>query len=234
MFPDDADPLQFYYLPMMPHLTMLVDPVNGASTPQIQLIEYEGSAGTGGFIDFDVNIGIDPAALSEVANQVERQLKLQSTPRLSPVTFVDGAVKLLMLGAESADAPTASGARVPTRATRPRHPRARSRRRFPRRLPARSSSSRSENAAKPALYGDNQATFSVQLDQYGATIMEQALQGQLAPIAVVYSLQFLGSAPGVPRPSNRRLESRPDISRQRIQWRLLVLSQVRSRIPSTS
>ena len=51
------------------------------------------------------------------------------------------------------------------------------------------------NAAKPALYGDNQATFSVQLDQYGATILEQALQGQLAPIAVVYSLQFLGLRP---------------------------------------
>ncbi|HXM07661.1 MAG TPA: hypothetical protein VN936_09350, partial [Candidatus Acidoferrum sp.] len=104
VFPDDTDPLQFYYLPMMPHLTMVTNAATGVAAPQLQLIEYEGSAGTGGFIDFDVNIGIDPAALSEVANQVERQLSLNSTPRLSPVVFVDGAVKLLMLGAETADA----------------------------------------------------------------------------------------------------------------------------------
>jgi hypothetical protein len=191
VFPDDSDPLQFYYLPMMPHLTMVTNSTTNVSTPQINLIEYEGSAGTGGFIDFDVNIGIDPAALSEVANQVERQLSLNSTPRLSPVTFVDGAVKLLMLGAESADpAPpataagtsvsaggTATATTVPPPATGPQ---------FVIKI---------ENAAKPALYGDNQASFSVQLDQYGATILEQALQGQLAPIAVIYSLQFLGLRP---------------------------------------
>ena len=193
VFPDESDPLQYYYLPMMPHLTMVTDSATNVSAPQIQLIEYEGSAGTGGFIDFDVNIGIDPAALSEVANQVERQMKLNSTPRLSPVVFVDGSVKLLMLGAESAD-PTAAGgtsgaatAGAPSAvATSTTVPVSTAGPQFVVKI---------ENAAKPALYGDNQASFSVQLDQYGATIMEQALQGQLAPIAVIYSLQFLALRP---------------------------------------
>ncbi len=197
VFPDHQDPLQFYYLPMMPHLTMVTDPTTNVSTPQIQLIEYEGSAGTGGFIDFDVNIGIDPAALSEVANQIERQLSLTSTPRLSPVTFTDGAVKLLVLGAQSDDpssspATSGSGASGGT-ATATASPAVQT-------VVAPPASGpqfviKVENAAKPALYGDNQATFSVQLDQYGATIMEQALQGQLAPIAVIYSLQFLALRP---------------------------------------
>ncbi|HEY6326656.1 MAG TPA: hypothetical protein VIW73_09130 [Candidatus Cybelea sp.] len=197
VFPDHADPLQFYFLPMMPHLTMVTDPATKVSTPQIQLIEYEGSAGTGGFIDFDVNIGIDPAALSEVANQIERQLNLATTPRLSPVTFTDGSVRLLILGAQSADPGLAaghsgSGASGGT-ATATASPATQT-------VVAPAASGpqfvvKVENAAKPALYGDNQATFSVQLDQYGATIMEQALQGQLAPIAVIYSLQFLALRP---------------------------------------
>jgi hypothetical protein len=197
VFPDHQDPLQFYYLPMMPHLTMVTDPSTNVSTPQIQLIEYEGSAGTGGFIDFDVNIGIDQSALSEVANQIEHQLNLTSTPRLSPVTFTDGAVKLLILGAQSADpsttpAPSGGGASGGT-ATATASPAVQT-------VVAPPASGpqfvvKVQNAAKPALYGDNQATFSVQLDQYGATIMEQALQGQLAPIAVIYSLQFLALRP---------------------------------------
>jgi hypothetical protein len=196
VFPDDSDPLQFYYLPMMPHLTMVTNATTNVAAPQIQLIEYEGSAGTGGFIDFDVNIGIDPAALSEVANQVERQLNLSSTPRLSPVTFVDGAVKLLMLGAESADPTTATGtAGSSPAATSSAAPATAVATTVPAPAAGPQFVIKIENAAKPALYGDNQATFSVQLDQYGATIMEQALQGQLAPIAVIYSLQFLGLRP---------------------------------------
>ena len=185
VFPDEADPLQFYYLPMMPHLTMVTDPASNVSLPQLQLIEYTGSAGSGGFLNFDVNIGISDELLAEVASQVQNQLSLSGTPRLSPVTFVDGTVKLVLLGAQSADPPPAPGsgpsAPVPTApAPPPGTPQ------FVLKI---------QNAAKPALYGDNQATFSVQLDQYGATILQQALQGQMAPVAVIYSLQFLGLRP---------------------------------------
>src|SRR5262249_25090026 len=41
----------------------------------------------------------------------------------------------------------------------------------------------------------NEAAFSVMLDQYGVTVLEQALSGQMAPIAVVYWLEYLGLRP---------------------------------------
>src|SRR3954468_68237 len=106
IFPDHADPLQFYYLPMMPHLTSVKD-ASGNVLPQLQLIEYVGAAGTGGFIHFDVNLGMDDGKLSDVAQKLKRQANLPDEPRLSPVVFVDGTVKLFILGAQSPD-PTAT------------------------------------------------------------------------------------------------------------------------------
>jgi hypothetical protein len=185
VFPDHLDPLQFYYLPMMPRLTTARDSASGLDLPQIQLIEYAGSAGTGGFINFDVNIGIDQDKLDDVTAQLRRQAHLSDAPRLSPVTFVDGTVRLLILGAESPEPPAPSaggrpGASTAAAATGTDGPK------FVVKI---------QNAAKPALYGDNQATFSVQLDQYGATVLQQALRGEMAPIAVVYSLDFIGLRP---------------------------------------
>ncbi len=190
VFPDDADPLQFYYLPMMPHLTMVAGP-SGASLPQLQLIEYTGSAGTGGFINFDCNLGIGSDVLAEVAQQVQRQLNLSAQVRLSPVMFVDGTVKLVLLGAQSADPPPATGPgpSAPASAAAPSATAATAAASQPKFV------IKIQNAAQPALYGDNQATFSVQLDQYGASILEQALKGEMAPIAVIYSLNFLGLRP---------------------------------------
>jgi hypothetical protein len=181
IFPDDSDPLQYYFLPMMPHLSTTKDPATGNDVPVIQLIEYEGSAGTGGFINFDVNLGIDPDALQDVAAKLKRQAHLSDAPRLSPVTFVDGSVKLLILGAQSPD-PTTTPPAKPAAPTAPLD----SGPKFVIKI---------QNAVKPALYGDNQASFSVQLDQYGATILEQALKGQMVPIAVIYALDFLALRP---------------------------------------
>jgi hypothetical protein len=186
VFPDHQDPLQYYYMPMMPRLTTGTDGASGLAMPHIQLIEYEGSAGTGGFINFDVNIGIDPSDLADVATELQRLANLGDQPRLSPVTFVDGTVRLVILGAESPTPPAASGS-----SARPASPAAAS--------PAVDTGPKFvikiQNAAKPALYGDNQAAFSVQLDQYGATILEQAIKGQMAPIAVIYSLDFIALRP---------------------------------------
>ena len=49
--------------------------------------------------------------------------------------------------------------------------------------------------AKPALYGDNQAAFSVSLDQYGVTVLDKAIQGEITPIGIVYSLDYLALRP---------------------------------------
>ncbi len=180
IFPDHADPLQFYYLPMMPHLTTVRDS-SGNALPQLQLIEYAGAAGTGGFINFDVNLGIEDDQLQKVTQELKRQAHLSDNPRLSPVTFVDGTVKLLILGSQSPDPsapkPPANAVSSTDQSDGPR---------FVIKI---------QNATKPSLFGSNQATFSVQLDQYGATVLEQALQQPMAPIAVVYSLDFIALRP---------------------------------------
>ncbi|HTB21490.1 MAG TPA: hypothetical protein VK914_02165 [bacterium] len=190
VFPDDSDPLQFYYLPMMPQFTMVAG-AGGVSLPQLQLIEYTGAAGTGGFLNFDVNLGIADQVLNQVAQQVQQQMKLTGQVKLSPVMFVGGTVQLELLGAQTV---------LPAPATGPGAPSAPA-------GPATTTTTAAaapgapqfvvniEGSSVPALYGNNQATFSVQLDQNGATILQQALQGQMAPIGVVYSLDFLGLRP---------------------------------------
>jgi hypothetical protein len=51
-------------------------------------------------------------------------------------------------------------------------------------------------AGKPSLYGDNIATFAVELSQLGATVFEQAMQGQGASsVSVVYELHFWSKLP---------------------------------------
>ncbi len=184
LFPDHADRLQYYYLPMMPHLTVSKDMASGSDVPQLQLIEYAGAAGTGGFINFDVNLGLNPDVLTEVAQKLQQQAHLDDAPRLSPVSFIDGAVRLQILGAQSADPPV-PGAKPPaTPAPAP--------------VPAATGPRfvvGIQSATKPSLYGDNQASFSVQLDQYGATVMEKAMRGEIQPIAVIYSLEFVGLRP---------------------------------------
>src|SRR5215470_7592257 len=200
VFPDhenvipDTKPLQFYYLPMMPHLTMIKDPSNNTSAPSLSLIEYTGSAGTGGFIDFDVNLGYD-GDIDRVAGVVQRKLNLNHLPILTAVQpYIDGAVRLLILGAESAE-PSSSTTAGPAGASGSSS------------TPVATATTTTappagpqfvvkiENAAKPALYGDNQATFSVQLDQYGASILDKALRGEIVPVAVIYALQFLALRP---------------------------------------
>ena len=89
-------------------------------------------------------------------------------PRLAPVPVVDGSVKLMLFGRTSGDTPGAGRSRLRARDPSP---------------------------AKPALYGDNRAAFSVELDDRGITILDQAMRGEMAPIGVVYGLDYLALRP---------------------------------------
>jgi hypothetical protein len=171
IFPDHADRLQYYYLPLMPQLTTLKDSSNGKPIPQIQLIKYRGRAGNGGFLNFDVNIGVDDQTLSKIRTKLRQAAGLDQDPRLAPVQLIDGSVKLLLLGKQTGDAPNPNPNGAPQ---------------FVLKI---------DQAAKPALYGSNQAAFSVALDQFGVTVMEKALQGEMTPIGVVYSLEYLALRP---------------------------------------
>jgi len=164
---DHADPLQFYYLPLFPHLTVLEDSVAGVEIPQIQLIKYRGDAGNGGFLNFDVNLGIKQDHLEDIRRELRNLHDLDEDPRLAPVPLLDGAVKLMMLGRESGQIAETDPKFVV----------------------------KMQHHAKPSLYGTNQASFSVQLDKAGVVVVEKALKGELAPIGVVYSLDYLALRP---------------------------------------
>lgn len=192
LLPDHLDPTWFYYLPLVPRLTLLPDASSRQGVPQIQLLKFRGTAGSGGFLNFDCNIGVDAAVLDDVADELRSTLHLKDKPKLGPLPVVDGSVRLLLLGASTPEPPATSGKHSSSSAS------------------GSSSSSaaaaapavvgpkfvtRIDQAAHPALYGNNQATFSVSLDAPGVTVLEQALQGEMSPIGVVYSLDYLALRP---------------------------------------
>ncbi len=174
IFRDHEDELQYYYMPLYPHLTTVKDSITGVEVPQIQLIKYRGEAGNGGFLNFDVNLGIKDEKLQELTASIKSLEQLDGTPRIAPIPLLDGSVKLMMLGKQSPD---------PTDDTNP--------------APVNDETTgpdfviSMQHYAKPALYGSNQAAFSVQLDEAGVVVIEKAMQGEIAPIGVVYSLDYM-------------------------------------------
>ena len=177
VFRDHADPMQWYYLPGSPRVATL----NGV--PQLSLIKFKGQAGTGGFLNVDVDLGLDPDVLDELGRQIQHAENLPDKPHPAPLPVIDGTVSMMLFDAQTPPPPPpgggGGGGGQPPPAPEPalrfvlalRHP------------------------AKPALYGDNRATFSVQLTQEGITVLEQAMRGELSPIGIVYSLDFLGLRP---------------------------------------
>jgi hypothetical protein len=171
LFPDHENRNLFYYLPMAPKFSRVRDPQTGQNVPQFQLVKYKGMAGTGGVLNFDVNIGVDGDLLAEVANECRSMLGLRERPVLSPVLLIDGTVKMMLLGRETGDQPPPPGAPGPNFVVKMSH------------------------HAKPAIYGENQAAFSVMLGEDGVTVLEKAMQGEMSPIGIVYSLDYLALRP---------------------------------------
>jgi hypothetical protein len=182
LLPDHADPLQFYFLPLAPHLTMVEDATTKQQIPQLQVIRFAGETATGGFLNFDCNLGISQDRLDAIGNELRSRAKLHDKPKLASVPLVDGSVRMMLFGKESppsdADKPKPASGGAP--ATAPAGPQ------FVIKI---------NNAAKPSLYGDNQAAFSVQLDAEGVTILNAALAGEMSPIGIVYSLTYVGLRP---------------------------------------
>ncbi len=177
VFADHANERQFYFMPSMPKLTTILDPALGIEIPQIQLLKYRGNAGTGGFLNFEVNLGIEQDRLDAIAIELKRIHQLREDPILAPVVLEDGNVRLMILN-EMTPATPGDG-QPPVGGD--------DERRFVIKI---------NHPAKPALYGDNQAIFSVELDQDGAQLIEASmLQGEMMPVGVVYSLDFFALRP---------------------------------------
>ncbi|AOY59977.1 hypothetical protein [Desulfococcus multivorans] len=183
VFPDHANERQFYYLPAMPRISTVFDPTvgpDGAQIPQISLIRFRDAPQNGGFLTFQVDLGIDRERLDTIAAEYKRITRLRDNPIPAPVILENGTVQLIILG-ETTPPPPAAG--------RPPAPPDDAARRFVLRI-------NPPYAAKPALYGDNQAIFSVELDQDGVQLIETALfQGELMPVGVIYALDFFALRP---------------------------------------
>ncbi len=171
VFPDHADPLQWYYLPTAPHLTV----VDG--TPMFQLVAFRGSR-TGGLLSFDCNVGLEQARISALAQKIRSQFDLDGDPRLASVPLVDGTVHLIVMGTDSSAPPPPPGDGGDAGAATEQ----------PFVVTA-------VHNAKPSLYNDNQASFSVLLDEPGYAVVRGTLDATILPVAVVYSLDYLALRP---------------------------------------
>lgn len=169
LFSDHADPYQWYFLPIAPHLTQALDTVTNTLVPQFSLIKFRGTAGTGGFLNFDTDLGIEQALVEEIRDEIKRLQRLDKPPRLAPVPLLDGSVKMMLFDLQTGETPDPA---APLKFV-----------------------SRITHNAKPSLYGENRAAFSAQLTQQGVTVLEKAMQGELSPIGIVYSLEFLALRP---------------------------------------
>jgi hypothetical protein len=168
VFPDHADALQWYYLPTQPHLTV----VDG--TPMFQLVGFRGTR-KGGLLSFDCNIGLDQARISALQQKIRSQYNLDGEPRLASVPLEDGTVHLIIMGTDSSAPPPSPGDGEPA--------------------PDQPFVVKAVHNAKPSLYNENQASFSVMLDEQGFAMVQGTLEATILPIAVVYSLDYLALRP---------------------------------------
>jgi hypothetical protein len=182
VFRDHENPLFYYYMPASPRLRLVKDQVSGKLVPQVNLIKYKSAvAGNGGFLNFDVHLGLSDSEIDDIAMEIRQLARLRGKPSLVPVPLMDGTVRMMLFGQDSAPpAPPAGaggGSAAPPASAAPK---------FVLKM---------QHAAKPSLYGDNAAAFSVQLDQYGVAIMEKAIRGEMSPILVSYALDYAALRP---------------------------------------
>jgi hypothetical protein len=176
VFSDFSDPNQFYYLPNFPHIAKMED-----ATPAIRLLVYRQDLDAIGdnepdavaFLSLDVDLAWSPEVIERAASKLRVEDQLPEKPRLTPIFFHKGSVKLMLLDAATPE----ESAAHPAADDRPTQ--------FVTKI---------MGAGSPSLYGDNRAIFQASLSKKGAAALSGALDG-VTPIGVVYSLTFAGLQP---------------------------------------
>jgi hypothetical protein len=175
VFPDFSNTSLFYYLPNFPHVAKMED-----GSPAIRLLVYrqdlEDIGATEpdavGFLSLDVDLAWPPDVIDRAASKLRVEDRLPDKPRLMPIFFHKGSVKLMLLDAVTPEAGAEpAGDAQPTQFV-----------------------TKIEGGGSPSLYGDNRAIFQASLSKKGAAALSGALDG-VTPIGVVYSLTFAGLQP---------------------------------------
>lgn len=174
VFPDFSDKTQFYYLPNFPRIALMED-----GTPAIRLLVFRDKLDdvtakaeeAVGFLSLDVDVRWDPDMIEKARSAISLEDRLDEKPRLTPIFFRQGSVKLMLLDAvtpeEGAEKPKNQPSEFVTEIM---------------------------GAGSPSLYGDNRAIFQARLSKKGSAALSGALDG-VTPIGVVYSLTFAGLQP---------------------------------------
>lgn len=180
--PDYSDPYQFYYFPNRPHLAV------DDGRPAVRLLVYKANLddlkpeeeSVAGFFYFDTTLEWPEGILNKVAKKIQQDGNLDQLPRLSPLLYKDGAVRLIFLDKMTQPKPPPGGAagndQTPAEADQP------SSERWVIKL---------ESSGVPSLYGDNRAIFSAVLTKEATQLLFNAFDGFI-PAGVVYDLTFVG------------------------------------------
>lgn len=173
---DYHDPSTFYFWPNRPHLA-----VDDQDRPAIRFIVFredldaidDDDESAVGFLTFDTSLAWPEETLDKVARKLENDLELETTPRLVPLPYRGGTVRLMFLDRSTTppsddDDPSAP----PEAAEQPWV-------------------SVLETSGVPSLYGENRAIFSAMLTKKAATLLFGAFEGFM-PAGVVYDLSYVG------------------------------------------
>ena len=172
VFPDHADPNQFWYLPGPVGLESEAD----SDEPQFLLIMYapdvagEGIQGTG-FLNVTLALKLSDTAQSKIVGEIRTQFPNVSDPRLAPVPFDEGTVQIVALNMQGSGGATA----------------------------APGTGNAVENilgASNPELFGNNDALFALTLSEEGATILQQAFADGMTPVGAYLQSQVHRRPPG--------------------------------------
>ena len=180
--PDYTDNRQFYYYPNRPQLA-----VDEQNRPAIRFILFrenldevpEGEEHAVGFLVFDTSLAWPEKTLDKVARKIQDDLDLDELPRLAPLLFKSGTVRLVFLD----------------RATEPPKPEPADGGSEPADEPAEKKEERwvpfLEASGVPSLYGENRAIFSAMLSKKAAALLLGAFEGFM-PAGVIYDLSYVG------------------------------------------
>lgn len=178
---DYHDPRQFYYYPNRPQLA-----VDEQGRPAIRFIafrenldELEADEDTAaGFLVFDTSLAWPEETLEKVAQKIQDDLDLDQLPRLAPLPYRDGTVRVTFL--DRTTEPPTEGETTETP------------------LLAETTEGTEEQwvpfletSGVPSLYGENRAIFSAMLSKKATALMYGAFEGFM-PAGVVYDLSYVG------------------------------------------
>ena len=172
VFADAQDPYQFYYLPNRPHFA--VDEQNRPAARFIALKDINAPATDDqvtGFFFFDTSIDWPAETLTSVARKIQADHNLDQVPRLVPLLYRKGTVRLMFLdqitpdpnappgssGGSSNGAATGDGTGSVT--------------------PSEKWVTLLESSGVPSLYGENRAIFSAVLTKKATQLLYGAFDG---------------------------------------------------------